>query len=121
MSSEESQIKTKPKVEEPKSKKSVVPDTIVKDLDSFTKYCENEKNTGLCEAYVKVFNDNKRLSSNVTQVQIENASKSTRSVIWVLFIIFLIVILVTFIPQLFSAITDGISGGLEGLFEETTP
>ena len=36
----------------PKPKK-VTPEVLTSDLDAFTKYCGNEKQTGLCEAYVK--------------------------------------------------------------------
>lgn len=100
----------------PKPKK-VTPEVLTSDLDAFTKYCGNEKQTGLCEAYVKTFNDHKRLSSEVSQLKVENASKSIRSLLWLGFIVFIIVILVMFIPDVLATLNEGLGSAFDGLFE----
>ena len=112
---QEDKTKDLPKETQQPKKVRITSDLITRDLETYQKYCSNEKNTGLCESYVKTFNENKQKSREI-------GIKTTRSIFWVIAVIG-IVVLIGFIVYwiITNLLSLNLGDMLQSIFESMIP
>lgn len=105
---EQKELKKKEEKESEKKdwKPNVTPDRFIDDYTQYKEFCGNEKNTGLCDTFVKTYYQNKELSSKLTRTRFATFGSIMWSLALLAFLGLLIYVVVVYLVPLLTSLGD---------------